>query len=304
MKKGAGMFAGRFRRRSTLPVLAVLLSLTSPVRAAGAQAVPTGEVPFTDQADSAYVKKHIFPLWQEKVKGRKLPPPYGVMLITNWMNSDWDFQSAILNLGGSGVPIDAAEDATMNLEIGTTGLKADIWVLPMLNLFAGGGEVEVDAELGLRDIPLTLPPGVVHGDAIVPMEFDGSYYSLGLVGAYAYRHFYGAADVSWVKTSLSGSGASLSADGFWTFTAAPKIGYNAGLSQLYIGARYVSKNEHYTGTVLLPSGNDLGFDVHITTHSWAPNAGMRTVIHEHWEFLMEVAFDPRQQITAGAGYRW
>jgi hypothetical protein len=287
----------------------------APALAQDSLAVPHGVVPFSDQPDTAYVKKHIFPLWQEKVRARgrmgSLPPPYGVMLLDNWMNSDWKFLSAAVSLGGSNpISLEAAQNATMELNIGTLGLKGDLWVLPFLNIFAGGGQVDVDANLTLRNIPIYFDPGgvgrppqFVYGDADVPMTFSGDYYSLGFVIAGAHRHFYGAMDASWVKTSLSGS-ASLSADGFWTFTAAPKIGYNAGLSQIYIGARYVSKNEHYTGTVDLPSGNPLGFDVLITTHSWAPNAGMRTVIREHWEFLIEVASDPRQQITAGAGYRW
>ena len=106
-----------------------------------------------------------------------------------------------------------------------------------------------------------------------------------------------------MKTSLNGD-ATLSADGFRTFTAAPKFGYNAGLSQLYVGAGYVSKNEHYMGTVSLASGNDLGFDVMVTTDTWAPNAGMRTVIQRNLEVLMEVAFEPRHPITVGVGYRW
>jgi len=307
------------RRRHFRPrtLLLVLLTAGLAVHASRADStsVASGNIPFSDQPDTAYVKKHFFPLWQEKlrVRGavRSLPPPYGVMLIDNWMNSDWDFQSAAVSLGGSNpITIDAAQDATMDLNIGTLGLKADLWVLPFFNVFAGGGQVDVDVSLELRNIPLyfdpggvSRPPQFVYGDAIVPMKFDGSYYSLGLVVAGAYRHFYGALDASWVKTSLEGN-ASLSADGFWTFTAAPKVGYNAGLSQIYIGARYVSKNEHYTGTVALASGNDLAFDVRITTDSWAPNAGMRTVIRDHWEFLIEVAGDPRQQITAGAGYRW
>jgi hypothetical protein len=194
----------------------------------------------------------------------------------------------------------------MDLNIHTRGVKADLWFLPFLNLFVGGGYVDVEAALGLRDIPLAFDPGIpgyVYGDAIVPMDFSGSYSSFGFVLAGAYRHFYGAMDASWVKTSLNGD-ATLSADGFWTFTAAPKFGYNAGLSQLYVGARYVSKNEHYMGTVSLASGNDLGFDVMITTDTWAPNAGMRTVIQENLEVLMEVAFEPRHQITVGVGYRW
>ena len=100
------------------------------------------------------------------------------------------------------------------------------------------------------------------------------------------------------------SNASLSADGFWTFTAAPKVGYNAGLSQVYVGARYISKNERYKGTVPLPSGNDLTFDVNVKTDSWVGNFGIRTVIRQHWELLMESALGKRYQITGGLGYRW
>ena len=125
----------------------------------------------------------------------------------------------------------------------------------------------------------------------------------GTVLAGAYKRLYAAADTSWVKTNLSGS-ASLGTEGFWTFTAAPKIGYNAGLSQVYVGARYISKNEHYFGTVPLASGEELGFDVKVKTDSWVGNAGIRTVIRKHWEILMESAIGNRYQITLGVGYRW
>jgi hypothetical protein len=292
--------------------LPFILSLApaSAAHATDSLKVVTGTMPFSDEPDTTY-KKRMFPLWQEKLrkKGittRSLPPPYGIMLVNNWMDSDWRFKSAAVSLGGSNpISLDAAANATMDLNIGTRGVKADVWFLPFLDLMAGAGDVDVDVSLGLRDIPLDFDPGsgYTYGDAIIPMEFSGSYYSLGFVLAGAYRHFYGAADFSWIKTSLSGN-ASLSADGFWTFSAAPKIGYNAGLSQIYVGARYVSKNERYSGTVDLPSGNPLGFDVRISTDTWAPNFGMRTVIQEHWEFLVEVAGNPRHQITVGIGYRW
>jgi len=299
------------RSRSALLLVAAWLALPSIALAADSEPVEKGTVPFSDTPDTAYVKKHMFPLWQEKLRAKgismnQLPPPYGVMLINNWMDSDWKFESAAISLGGSNpISLDAAANATMNLNIGTRGIKGDIWLLPFLDLMGGGGDVDVDVQLGLRDIPVSWSPGsgYTYADAIIPMKFTGSYYSFGFVLAYAYNHFYGAADMSWVKTSLNGN-ASLSADGFWTFTAAPKFGYNAGLSQIYVGARYVSKNEHYMGTVNLPSGDPLGFDVRIKTDTWAPNFGMRTVIQEHWEFLAEVAGNPRHQITVGGGYRW
>ena len=298
----------RRKLMSWLVAAVVLCAACGAARAADSTAVAKGTVPFSNDPDIVYKKKALFPLWKEKLKLdqlRRLPPPYGVMLLGNWMDSDWKFKSASLTIGGSNpIPIAAANLATMDLNIGTTGFKGDIWVLPFLDLMGGGGNVDVDATLGLRDIPVEAAVNPAHGDAIIPMQFKGSYYSFGLVGAMAYQHYYGAVDMSWVKTNLSSDEASLSSSGFWTFTAAPKFGYNAGLSQVYIGARYISKNEHYEGTVNLPNGNPLGFDVNITTNTWAPNAGIRTVIQNHWEVLMEVAGGVRHQITTGIGYRW
>ena len=294
----------RLRRLATaLFVTSALLAASGAASAQDSTEV-RGTIPMSDEPDVAYKGKHFFPLWQDKLSSeqmRKLPPAYGIMAIANWLQSDWEFKSAAISLGGSNpISLDAAEDATMQLEITTTGLKADVWVLPFLDVMGTYGDVEVAAELGLRDIPLDVN---TNGDAIIPMEFDGTFYGVGLVPAYGYRHFYFAADMSWVKTKLSGS-ADLDASGFVTFTAAPKVGYNAGMSQLYVGARYVSKNERYTGTVDLPSGNPLGFDVEITTASWAPNVGMRTIIQNHWEIIMEMAGGPREQMTFGVGYRW
>lgn len=244
-----------------------------------------------------------FPLLADKARarGRELPPPFGVMLVTNWMDSDWRFTHAAVGISDNpGVTLDAAENATMDLQVSTTGLKADMWLLPFLDLMVGYGTVDVDAQLGLRDIPLAIG---TRGDAIVPMDFGGTYYSFGGVFAGAYNRFYGACDFNWLKTRLDGD-ASLSSDGFWTFTAAPKLGYNAGLSQVYVGARYISKNENFQGTVALPSGNNMSFDVNVETNTWAANFGIRTIMLKHWEILMESSIGQRYQITGGIGYRW
>jgi hypothetical protein len=279
-----------------------------------AQAAPApqeshGTMPFSDEPDTLSAIPAIFPLFKDKfrLEGKTLPPPYGFMGLYNWMLSDWRFTSASVSLGNSPlVNLDAAQKATMQLQITTTGVKGDVWVLPMVDVMGGFGKADIDVDLGLRDIPVAFDPiggNTTFADAIIPMSFDGTYYSIGTVVAAAYRRLYGAVDMSWVKTSLEGE-ASLDSDGFWTFTAAPKFGYNAGLSQIYIGARYISKNENFRGTVPLSNGNPLTFDVNVKTATWATNAGIRTIIRDHWEVLMESAFGKRYQLTIGAGYRW
>jgi hypothetical protein len=279
-----------------------LFGMSIPVQAEESVVSKQGTLPFSSEPDTyERSNERIFPLLRDKLnlkeREKELPPPFGVMYLTNWMDSDWEFQSAEITLrdGGTPVSIDAAQGATMDLQIQTNGAKADLWVLPFLNLMVAAGRVDVDVQLGLQDVPVDVDivgSEVSRGDLIVPMNFSGDYYSFGGVLAGAYKRLYGAVDMSWVKTSLEGD-ASLSADGFWTFTAAPKFGYNAGLSQVYVGARYISKNERYQGNVVLPSGDNMGFDVKIKTDSWSPNFGVRTVIREHWEILMESSIGAR-----------
>lgn len=131
------MRSQRLPLRAPVLVTALLIALAAPALAADSLAVAKGTIPISEQPDTAYVKRHIFPLWQEKVRarglGRELPPPYGVMLLDNWMDSDWRFQSAAVSLGGSNpITIDAASNATMDLNIHTRGVKADLWFLPFL----------------------------------------------------------------------------------------------------------------------------------------------------------------------------
>lgn len=287
-------------------LLLVVMSIGSVYAQDGAPAAPQsqGTMPFSNEPDMhtpTPSDKHFFPLMQAKLKGREVPPPYGVMYVTNWMDSDWRFESAKVSVGNFAADLDAAQNATMDLQVQSNGVKADVWILPFLDAMVGFGHVNVDAQLGLRDIPLSL--GGTRGDAIIPMKFGGDYYSFGGVLAGAYKRFYGATDFSWVKTKLQGD-ASLSSDGFWTFTAAPKIGYNAGLSQVYVGARYISKNENFKGSINTASGTPIGFDVKVKTDTWVGNFGLRTVIRKHWEILMESAIGKRYQITGGIGYRW
>src|SRR5688572_7048439 len=223
-----------------LVVLIVGLKADEPVIASADEPAPGGIEPG---------KNRLFPLMTDKMRkhikerARELPPPYGVMALGNWLDSDWDFIGASVSLSDSPyIEIPAGETATMDLQSTTKGFKADVWVLPFVDLMIGGGRADIDSSLSLIDIPISYTPGqgVVRGDKVVPLRFDGEYYSFGVVIAGAYKRFYGAIDASWIKTSLNGD-ASLSADGFWTLTVSPKVGYNAGMTQFYIGARYLSK---------------------------------------------------------------
>src|SRR4051812_28161221 len=110
--------------------LLVASLLATGVVFAGSQGSPPptqGTLPFSSEPDTFQPPaERIFPLFKDKLQGREreLPPPFGVMAITNWMDSDWEFQSAAVSLANSPyVNLDAAANATMDLQIQTTGVK-------------------------------------------------------------------------------------------------------------------------------------------------------------------------------------
>src|SRR5688572_12890199 len=110
-------------RASSLLSLSLWILLSSVARgqdAAPAPAPAQGTMPFSSDSDTYQrPSKQIFPLFKEKLvkdPDRELPPPFGVMVLTNWMDSDWKFESAAVSLANSPyINLDAAANATMDL---------------------------------------------------------------------------------------------------------------------------------------------------------------------------------------------
>src|SRR5262245_22540848 len=89
-------------------------------RVQSALAPSQGTMPFSNEPDTYEQSEHrIFPLLREKMgpklkeREKELPPPFGVMFVTNWMDSDWRFQYANISLDGSNpISLNAASEAT------------------------------------------------------------------------------------------------------------------------------------------------------------------------------------------------
>jgi hypothetical protein len=71
-----------------------------------------------------------------------------------------------------------------------------------------------------------------------------------------------------------------------------------------LGGRYLDYSTHYYGNIPIPSGQNFAFDVGLKTASWNYSGGIRTVLQEHWEMLIEVGAGERHMITSTVGYRW
>src|SRR5262249_35907772 len=265
-----------------------------------------------DTSAAVTAKAHFFPLRKELAKDRpQLPPPDGVGLLANWIDPDTKFTSGTVALDNPNVPVEAATNCSMDITFSTIGPRADLWVLPILNLFVVIGQTDSDNRLVMRDVPVGfLPPTaanpagqVVRGDATVDFTLKGPYYTLGGVLSAGYKNFLSTVDFSASQTDFGKKGA-VQGDQSWTYSVYPRFGYVVLLSQVWVGARYLDVTSHYTGGAVLTGGQVLHFDVHMKTASWNAAAGMRTVLDDHWETLLELGFGQRHLMTASVGYRW
>lgn len=286
-------------------LLAAVLLMSGPL-ALGAQDVAPAIPLASDTPSADESPKRLFPLLQNLVADRpNLPPPYGVALMSSWIDSDWHFQTATVGIDDINVPVEIAKDCDIHIRSLTVGVKGDIWILPFFNVFGVVGKVQADNQLVLRNVPVDWDPGngTTRSDVVVDFDLDGEYYTAGCVFAGGYRNFFGSVDLSITATDF-GHTSSVTSDQDAAFSTAPRIGYATGLTQIWVGARYINASSSYTGATTLANGHRFTFDVDLDTAEWNLDLGMRTVLQKHWEVMLNSGIGDRHMIMASVGYRW
>jgi hypothetical protein len=138
---------------------------------------------------------------------------------------------------------------------------------------------------------------------VVSFDLDGSFYTLGGVLAGGYKKFFASMDFSATVTDF-GNKDTIKSNQDAAYSIAPRVGYVVGLTQVWVGARLIDASTEYKGTVPIASGQDFAFDIDLETSSWDLDLGMRTVLQEHWEIMLNAGLGDRQRISASVGYRW
>ncbi|HEY2675810.1 MAG TPA: hypothetical protein VGI65_02500 [Steroidobacteraceae bacterium] len=254
--------------------------------------------------DSPANPDSFFPLWKSLLGDKQFLPPYGINLVLFDLNGQWDVKNFSASVSGNEV---ASVSGKAEVHPITYGPRADVWVLPFLNVFVSAGALKLNVQATGFDLPLGvsgLPPQVIRGDVSIDLDFTGYYGGGGFVLMYAWNNYFTSFDYSAVWTHLQSSDSDVSGNELRTDTASFRIGYNAGAIQPYIGARWVKKIDHFEGTVSGPDGRPLTFAVDLQAPVWNYQVGIHGLIARHYELVVEAGFGQRTHGLVNLGYRF
>jgi hypothetical protein len=227
-----------------------------------------------------------------------LPRPWGISLDFYTMDQDYDIQSLEFQLPIPGVGLGDPRDIKSTNEVMHFDLKADVWLLPFLNVFALVGRVDTDTTVDFSEAEIT---GLPFELGILPVNFDGTVFGGGFTLAYGTDNWFASATTTFTETSISGDFKS-SVD---SFTVQPRIGLISGNWTYWAGAMYLDVDEHHRGVIELPYIGDANFAVELaTTDHWNYAAGVAHYFTDKANLSFEVGFGNRTHTLFNFNYRF
>lgn len=231
-------------RRATLSVLLAVSALAPNVLGED----PPRRLPFLGE--------------EARKRGYDLPLPFGIGLV--YYKLDRAIEVTEVRVGRNGATPEPVSDFlhfASTSDVDNVNVKADVWLLPFLNVYAVAGTVRNES---MTSIQVTLPP-LVAGDAprtlhlAVPTELKGSVGGLGITAAGGYKSLFVAADVNAVRADIGFD------DDFEAVVASLRGGW-AGKAggrpiRLWVNATYWDTFAVAKGTVADPDGGTLTFEV-------------------------------------------
>jgi hypothetical protein len=228
----------------------------------------------------------VFPLGRSWAGDQKLPLPFGIGVTYYYQQQDYELAS--LDVGPIPLPPGLVSDAEVTNDIDEINLKADLWILPFLNVFGIIGDVSGETRVDL---------GPMLGQLTV--DYDGLVYGGGFTAAAGMNRFFTALTTHFMLTDLKGDRSSVQA---WLFT--PKAGLVFERGAIWGGAMYQRADEEHIGTIEIPYFGEVGYEVSLREKTpWNYLVGGQFEVAKHWVLDGEGGFGNRKHAIISFTYR-
>lgn len=251
--------------------------------------------PMAANADSA------LPFGKGMAGDQELPPPWGIGFDYFTMDQDYAIEQLSFTLQDPTLPGISLPDptgVTVTNNIQHFDLKADVWLLPFLNVFALAGHVESDTEVDLSratiiGLPFQLPP--------LTIKTDGTVLGFGGTLAYGTDSWFASLTGTYTNTDLGGDFDSE----VTATTLQPRVGLIRSQWVFWLGGMYLDVEETHSGTIVLPGIGPVVFNAVLgAKDDWNAAVGAQHHFSRKSSLSFEVGFGGRTHTLFNYNYRF
>lgn len=225
---------------------------------------------------------------------RRLPMPLGFGATIYGQTQPYDIKTLEVPLAG--IDIGSAEGIEIKNNLTSMHVKFDYWVLPFLNLFVLGGQIDGSTTVDLGKVDIGLP--IRLND--IKIDYSGFMYGAGLTLAYGGPGWFTTLTYQANRTDLDVSSSTVQA---WVLT--PKVGMTFGGAAIWIGAMYQNAQETHEGIWEMPFLGQVPYYVELEqAQPWNYQIGMTAGLSKHWVLNMEGSLGSRKAAMASIEYRF
>lgn len=237
--------------------------------------------------------------------GAVFPKPYGISGSMYYQQQQMDInkiQLGEIEISEDGGIIDF-EDSKIRNTVTTTQLRADVWLLPFVNIYGMAGRVNTFNDIDLK-INLNPPPGSPDlGDIELLKQrsianVNGTVAAVGTVVAGGYGKVFVNVNLTWAQTWLKEVNSTQKA-----FVAFPMAGLTTKFANLFVGGIYQNTGQTNKGSFTNTNGETVKYELQFTASRWNYVVGLNKSIGS-WSIVMSQGFGKRTSSIIEVGYRF
>ncbi|MEP5567643.1 MAG: hypothetical protein ABJN62_07410 [Halioglobus sp.] len=242
--------------------------------------------------------------------GFELPKTYGLGIAAHYQSADIDMEG--FNVAGIDVtgdlPLIDPLGSDLESDVLTGQLRADLWILPFLNVSLLLGEMETNSDVTLRFTPGFQNLVKLTQGADLPefYTFDtkttGTTAGIGLLTGFQYEQLVMSLGMNYLETITDETNAEIEAI-LWM----GMVGYDFGAIglQALVGVQYLDTDRTIEGRIDLENGKPLEFAIDIGLEETTFLVGFNKDIGRNWSLSSFLgANGTKSSLTANFGYRW
>ncbi len=237
--------------------------------------------------------------------GAEFPKPYGISGSMYYQQQRMEISNIRLGdiqISEEGGIIDF-DNSNIRNTITTTQCRADVWVLPFVNMYGMVGRVSSFNDIDLI-INLNPPPGSPNiGDINLLKErsianVNGTVAGFGTVVAGGYGKVFANVNLTWAKTWLNEVNSTQKA-----FVAFPMAGITTQFANLFAGGIFQNAGQTNKGSFTGANGQLVSYEVEFNASRWNYVIGLNKTIGS-WSVVLFQGFGERTSSTIEVGYRF